>query len=187
MEWDHRLPGYHICRRPEMPRSCSQRTVKTPYRASRLSQSIVSFSLFVKIVTYVTFGSPVPGKSWRMSSFVSGTSRCLIVFSSIWQQVVAYPLSQGKLVNVAAFHARHELENTPYDGPWISSAGKQEFLTTTSQWEPEVQALLSVGVPFESRLGWAIPSGHSSAPTHSASGPFIPSSRCPPMYRDELL
>jgi salicylate hydroxylase len=62
---------------------------------------------------------------------------------------VAYPISQGKAINFAAFHVRSNLENTPYEGPWTSCVDKDEFLNATSQWEPEVQALLSVGFPTQ--------------------------------------
>jgi hypothetical protein len=106
---------------------------------------------------------------------------------------VAYPLLQGKVVNFAAFHARHELENTPYDGPWISSADKEEFLVTTSQWEPEVQSLLSVGetVPFFEFATffdtYLSKKTSFSVPTNSANGLSIPSSHCPLTFRDESL
>jgi hypothetical protein len=42
------------------------------------------------------------------------------------------------------FDVRPELENTPFEGPWVSCVEKEEFTRSTSSWEPDVQALLDV-------------------------------------------
>ncbi|EEB89088.1 hypothetical protein MPER_12861, partial [Moniliophthora perniciosa FA553] len=56
--------------------------------------------------------------------------------------VIAYPISQGKLVNFVAFTFRHDLENTKYNGPWVASSDKSQFSSHFSHWEPQVQALI---------------------------------------------
>ncbi|KAG5638592.1 hypothetical protein H0H81_011678 [Sphagnurus paluster] len=58
--------------------------------------------------------------------------------------VIAYPVSRGKLINFAAFSSRPELENTIFDGPWVSTVDKEEFSSLFSAWEPDVQDLISV-------------------------------------------
>lgn len=60
------------------------------------------------------------------------------------QNVVVYPISSGKLINVGAFHAKEELAGTPFDGPWVTTVEKDELLETHAHWEPELQAILQV-------------------------------------------
>ncbi|KAJ7923468.1 hypothetical protein B0H13DRAFT_1979915 [Mycena leptocephala] len=40
------------------------------------------------------------------------------VLTTPTQYVIAYPISQGKMINFVAFSCRHDLENTKFDGPW---------------------------------------------------------------------
>ena len=84
-----------------------------------------------------------------------GKKLCLNAFPP--QYVIAYPISQGKLVNFVAFTCRHDLEYTKFNGPWVSVAEKSQFAGYFSNWEPEVQAMLDVGIfsssfrPFRTR------------------------------------
>ncbi|KXN86198.1 Salicylate hydroxylase, partial [Leucoagaricus sp. SymC.cos] len=56
--------------------------------------------------------------------------------------VVVYPISSGKLINVGAFHAKEELAGTPFPGPWVTHVSNQELLDAHAGWEPEVRAIL---------------------------------------------
>lgn len=49
------------------------------------------------------------------------------------------------MVNIAAFSTRPDLEDTVFDGPWVSVADDTEFSKVFGQWEPEVKALVHVG------------------------------------------
>ncbi|KAL0954169.1 hypothetical protein HGRIS_005302 [Hohenbuehelia grisea] len=71
--------------------------------------------------------------------------------------VIAYPMSNGKLINFVAFVMRHDLENTIYQGPWVSTSSKEKFAPQFSDWEPEVQALVDCA---ENPLKWAIHTVH---------------------------
>ncbi|KAF7790218.1 hypothetical protein EIP86_001170 [Pleurotus ostreatoroseus] len=58
------------------------------------------------------------------------------------QQVTVYPIAHGRLINVAAFRARYELESTPFDGPWVQDVPRAEMLRDFAGWEEEVRVLL---------------------------------------------
>ncbi|KAF7292584.1 hypothetical protein MIND_01155900 [Mycena indigotica] len=75
--------------------------------------------------------------------------------------VMAYPISQGKMVNFAAFTMRHDLENTKYDAPWMGPADKSHFAGLFADWEPDVQALVHC---VENPLSWAV---HTVKPLRS--------------------
>ncbi|KAJ4483267.1 hypothetical protein J3R30DRAFT_3655635 [Lentinula aciculospora] len=75
--------------------------------------------------------------------------------------IIAYPISQGRLVNFAAFNARYDLENPKYQGSWTSTTSKDELKHLFVGWEPDVLALIDcAGDP----LKWAI---HTVKPLHS--------------------
>jgi salicylate hydroxylase len=61
------------------------------------------------------------------------------------KNVVVYPMSSGKMINVGAFHAHEELAGTSWSGPWVQNVDKEELLEVHSHWEPEVRAILDVG------------------------------------------
>ncbi|KIY70404.1 FAD/NAD(P)-binding domain-containing protein [Cylindrobasidium torrendii FP15055 ss-10] len=67
--------------------------------------------------------------------------------------VVAYPLMNGTVINVAAIVARPELEGTPYPGDWFKCVEIDELAPTLAHWEPDVQALIQC---IEQPLRWAI-------------------------------
>ncbi|EMD39109.1 hypothetical protein CERSUDRAFT_104377 [Gelatoporia subvermispora B] len=72
-------------------------------------------------------------------------------------QITVYPIAHGSLINLAAFSARYDLENTTLDAPWVQDVSRDELLRDFQGWEPEVQTLLQC-VPTPNR--WAI---HTSA------------------------
>ncbi|KAJ6513511.1 hypothetical protein DFH09DRAFT_1197196 [Mycena vulgaris] len=75
--------------------------------------------------------------------------------------VIAYPISHGKMINFVAFKCRHDLENTPFAGPWVGPGDKSQFAGIFAHWEPEVQALLHC---VEKPLQWAV---HTVKPLRS--------------------
>lgn len=62
------------------------------------------------------------------------------------QELTVYPIARGRLINLAIFRARYDLENTPAppDGAWVKEVSRAEMAHEFAQWEPEVQALLDV-------------------------------------------
>ncbi|GBE80736.1 FAD-dependent monooxygenase afoD [Sparassis crispa] len=58
------------------------------------------------------------------------------------KHLVFYPVSHGRIINVALFISQPELEGKPYDGRWVVPATKQEILENFNSWEPEVKSLL---------------------------------------------
>lgn len=60
------------------------------------------------------------------------------------QYLMVYPISQGKIINFVAFIDRHDLENTRFNGSWVSVAEQDEFPGPFAHWEAEPQALLDV-------------------------------------------
>ncbi|TEB28869.1 salicylate hydroxylase [Coprinellus micaceus] len=67
--------------------------------------------------------------------------------------VIAYPIAKGKLINFVAFTARHDLEGTKFNGPWVSPVDSSEVTEMYRSWEPEVKALMDC---IERPLRWAI-------------------------------
>lgn len=60
------------------------------------------------------------------------------------QYILAYRISGGTLVNFVAFVSRHHLENTNFNGPWMSTVEPAVFSSLFAHWEPDVQALIAV-------------------------------------------
>lgn len=67
--------------------------------------------------------------------------------------VIAYPIAKGKLINFVAFKARHDLEDTKFNGPWVCPTDSSEVTGMYRTWEPEVQALMDC---IDRPLRWAI-------------------------------
>ncbi|XP_006459039.1 hypothetical protein AGABI2DRAFT_177137 [Agaricus bisporus var. bisporus H97] len=67
--------------------------------------------------------------------------------------VVVYPISSGKFINVGAFHANEELAGTPFPGPWVTHVSNQELLDAHAGWESELQAILKC---IDSPSRWAV-------------------------------
>lgn len=62
------------------------------------------------------------------------------------QYIIAYPIFHGKMINFVAFSFRHDLENTPFHGPWTSTTETPELAQIFRGWDAEVQALVEVGL-----------------------------------------
>ncbi|KAJ7135676.1 hypothetical protein C8R44DRAFT_696002 [Mycena epipterygia] len=75
--------------------------------------------------------------------------------------IIAYPISHGKMINFVAFSCRHDLENTPFEGPWVGPGDKSRFAGIFAHWEPDVQALLHC---VDKPLQWAV---HTVKPLRS--------------------
>jgi hypothetical protein len=70
----------------------------------------------------------------------------LLLFYLIFclQYVIAYPISRGTMINFVGFKSRHDLENTKFNGPWVSYPENSELVSIFKGWEPEVLALVEV-------------------------------------------
>ncbi|CAK5267917.1 unnamed protein product [Mycena citricolor] len=75
--------------------------------------------------------------------------------------VLGYPIQNGKIINFVAFDFRHELEGTPYGGPWMSLGDKSQFAHLFENWEPDVQLLIQC---VDQAATWAI---HTVKPLRS--------------------
>ncbi|KAI0676716.1 FAD/NAD-P-binding domain-containing protein [Trametes maxima] len=67
--------------------------------------------------------------------------------------LVAYPIAQGQILNLAAVIMYPGQEGTIYEGPWTADVPKEEVLKNYVGWEPEVVSALN-DVPSWSK--WAI-------------------------------
>lgn len=72
--------------------------------------------------------------------------------------VVVYPISSGKLINIGAFHAKEQLAGTQFPGPWVESVEKDELLAAHENWEPELQAILQC---IDKPSRWAVHVSHT--------------------------
>ncbi len=60
------------------------------------------------------------------------------------QHIVAYPISQGRILNVAAITTDRESEGTLYEGPWTTEVSQEEVRREYVGWEPEVEEIVQV-------------------------------------------
>ena len=67
-----------------------------------------------------------------------------------FQFLVAYPIQQGKLINVAGIDPQYHLENTKHDGPSVVAADRSELISLFKDFEPEVQTLVKVCAAYYS-------------------------------------
>ncbi|KAF8656075.1 hypothetical protein AX16_002775 [Volvariella volvacea WC 439] len=84
---------------------------------------------------------------------VPQTTSIPIMYMGQHVNVVVYPISKGKVINVAAFHAKEELAGTTFPGPWVTNVEKDDLLATHSHWEPELKGILEC---VEKPSRWAI-------------------------------
>ncbi|KAL6301495.1 FAD/NAD(P)-binding domain-containing protein, partial [Sparassis latifolia] len=70
-----------------------------------------------------------------------GTTGPLLCFGKN-KHIVAYPVSQGRMVNVVVFISKPELEGKLYDGRWVVPVTKKEMMEKFSSWDPEAKSLL---------------------------------------------
>ncbi|KAJ3975910.1 hypothetical protein EV361DRAFT_945748 [Lentinula raphanica] len=75
--------------------------------------------------------------------------------------ILAYRISGGKFINFVAFVIQHHLENTKFNGPWMTNVDTGAFASTFAHWEPDVQALVAC---VEKPMQWAI---HTVLPMQS--------------------
>ncbi|KAJ8461949.1 hypothetical protein ONZ45_g18110 [Pleurotus djamor] len=89
--------------------------------------------------------------------FLSGTlSPAYLDLRKYWgknKHLIVYPISQGNLVNVVAFASDPNREDTPFNGPWVTNADKDEMYRNYAAWEDEVQVLLKL---LDNPTVWAI-------------------------------
>ncbi|KDQ57219.1 hypothetical protein JAAARDRAFT_157371 [Jaapia argillacea MUCL 33604] len=70
--------------------------------------------------------------------------------------IIMYPVTQQgeKLLNFVAFRMKHDLEGTPYHGPWVAkNQSREDFERDFEGWETEVQDLIKC---VEKPLLWSI-------------------------------
>ncbi|KAH9475471.1 Salicylate hydroxylase [Psilocybe cubensis] len=58
------------------------------------------------------------------------------------QHIVAYPILQGSVINIAAYVCDMEKEGTQYDGPSFQDAKNEEVVPFFDSWEEEVRCLV---------------------------------------------
>ncbi|KII86083.1 hypothetical protein PLICRDRAFT_165768 [Plicaturopsis crispa FD-325 SS-3] len=81
------------------------------------------------------------------------------VYSGKAGYIVAYPISQGAAINIAAFRTQHDLKDTTFAGPWVTDVSGDEFQACYPGWEWEVQQLLQArmaGPCVDGGMRWAI-------------------------------
>jgi salicylate hydroxylase len=59
---------------------------------------------------------------------------------------ISYPVSQGRLLNLAIFHMDYAREGTIVPDPWVSEAEDTEVISLFKDWAPEAKHLISVGL-----------------------------------------
>ena len=59
---------------------------------------------------------------------------------------MAYPISQGRALNIAAVVHTQEEEGKVYPGPLMSEVGAKEVTRYYSGWEPDVQLIMKVSI-----------------------------------------
>ncbi|RXW18740.1 hypothetical protein EST38_g7103 [Candolleomyces aberdarensis] len=97
----------------------------------------------------------------EMNIRIPQTKSTPIMYMGQHVNVVVYPISSGKLINVGAFHAKPHLEGTTFPGLWVETIPNDELLAAHEGWEPELQAILQC-IDRPSR--WAI---HMAQPLKS--------------------
>ncbi|KIM41411.1 hypothetical protein M413DRAFT_18946 [Hebeloma cylindrosporum] len=80
-----------------------------------------------------------------------------MMYCGKFKHLVAYPISQDKLINIVCFVTHMDKEGAPYDGPTTSPCTQEEVLDTFKGWEEEVLALLRC---IEKPTKWAIRALH---------------------------
>ncbi|PPR03585.1 hypothetical protein CVT26_006126 [Gymnopilus dilepis] len=75
--------------------------------------------------------------------------------------LVVYPILQGRVINVVAYHSDLSKEGTQYDGPSFQDVTKDEVMAIFGQWEEEVRVLAE---NMEKPSRWAI---HAIEPLES--------------------
>ena len=66
--------------------------------------------------------------------------------------MIAYPISNGRLINLAMFNCSFDQEHTEYTDPWVAKADAAEVAKLFAGWEPDVEDLMSVRPPVISLI-----------------------------------
>ncbi|KAF8152293.1 hypothetical protein B0H34DRAFT_663942, partial [Crassisporium funariophilum] len=89
-----------------------------------------------------------------------------VIYCGKNKHVVAYPILQGRVVNIAAYVSEPHKEGTLYEGPAFVDVAKEDVVPFFSAWEEELRVLVQ---HMDKPSRWAI---HAIAPLESyASGP----------------
>ena len=70
------------------------------------------------------------------------------IVTGFQQNIVSYPILQGKMINVAAIVYTPGGEGTVYDGPWATPATTEEVAKNYTCWHPSVARLLKVRMTY---------------------------------------
>ncbi|KAH9853973.1 FAD/NAD-P-binding domain-containing protein [Lenzites betulinus] len=77
----------------------------------------------------------------------------LMIYGGKNHHLIAYPISQGRILNVAAVVHRPELVGTIYEGPWTAEAPREEVVQSFVGWDPEVEDIMQ---NMKSWSKWAV-------------------------------
>ncbi|KAI8984952.1 FAD/NAD-P-binding domain-containing protein [Trametes punicea] len=72
------------------------------------------------------------------------------------RHIVAYPVAQGRVLNVAAVVTSPELEGTTYQGPWVAQVPREQVDATFKGWEPGVEEILKQAAGDSCWKKWAV-------------------------------
>ncbi|KAF5362393.1 hypothetical protein D9756_002183 [Leucocoprinus leucothites] len=99
---------------------------------------IVAYRALVPTERLIAYRDAHPDQNIRIPE----QSSIPVMYMGQHVNVVVYPISSGKLINVGAFHANEALAGTPFPGPWVTHVDNQELLDAHDGWEPELKAIL---------------------------------------------
>ena len=89
------------------------------------------------------------GKGRLSPSLVMLASESIIILS---QNIISYPVSQGTLINVAAFASDEQKAGTPFEGRWVSDVSQEEVEEAFHDFEPAAKNLLKVSLGVKSLM-----------------------------------
>lgn len=95
--------------------------------------------LFTGAIAYRTTVSADKVRELHPDHSVFSSGNTPVLYGGLHSFVVAYPIQHQKLVNLATFNMKLELENTKYDGPHTAQAQGSEFASVFKGFEPEVE------------------------------------------------
>ncbi|KZT25301.1 FAD/NAD(P)-binding domain-containing protein [Neolentinus lepideus HHB14362 ss-1] len=113
----------------------------------------------------LAYRSLIPAE--KLESLYPGHQACRIGMAYLGKNkhIVAYPISQGRLINCVPFSTVVGGEGTTFNGKWVADVSTQEVIDCFSNFEEEAQALTKC---MEDPTRWAI---HAMTPLpHYASG-----------------
>ncbi|RPD62099.1 FAD/NAD(P)-binding domain-containing protein [Lentinus tigrinus ALCF2SS1-7] len=66
----------------------------------------------------------------------------VMIYAGRNRHLVAYPISQGRVLNLAMVFTAPGKEGSVYEGAWTSSVSKEELVGRYSGWEPDVEEIM---------------------------------------------